>query len=64
MLSAKYKETYYVWDTDFGFQLCNIVLPSKDNSKIQQPCTKCKLNDEWNSLGKDGNWYCYQHCEY
>lgn len=64
MLSAKYKETYYVWDTDFGFQLCNLILPSKDNNKVQQPCCKCKLDDKWNSLGKDDNWYCYQHCDY
>lgn len=28
----------------------------------QQPCHKCKLDDKWNSLSKDGNWYCYKHC--
>jgi hypothetical protein len=28
------------------------------------PCCKCKLNDKWNSLGKDNKWYCYQHCSY
>lgn len=29
-----------------------------------KPCYKCGLMDKWNSLGKNNNWYCYQHCSY
>ena len=28
------------------------------------PCCKCNFHDNWNSLGKDNKWYCYQHCDY
>ena len=36
----------------------------KENINSPQPCCKCKLNDHWNSLGKDNQWYCYLHCSY
>jgi len=28
------------------------------------PCCKCHSLDDYNSKGKDGNWYCYVHCSY
>lgn len=31
---------------------------------IAGPCCKCGLVDKWNSLGKDNQSYCYQHCNY
>lgn len=36
----------------------------KEINLIPLPCNKCKLEDKWNSIGKDGNWYCYNHCSY
>jgi hypothetical protein len=42
----------------------NYVDSSKKGICNPLPCCKCKLNDKWNSLGKDNQWYCYQHCDY
>lgn len=45
------------------FFMKNYVNPKAGTYNIQ-PCCKCKLNDHWNSLGKDNQWYCYLHCKY
>lgn len=62
---------YYLMPPDKAVEMLSIILGSDNNEQISiqkefiaQPCFKCKLNDKWNSLGKDGNWYCYNHCNY
>ena len=45
-------------------EFLNMFLENSVKNNIPQPCCKCKLNDKWNSLGKDNKWYCYQHCSY
>ena len=72
-----YKQTngpkwfHYIMPPDKAIEMLSIILGSDNNEQISiqkeliaQPCNKCKLDDKWNSLGKDGKWYCYNHCSY